>query len=42
MPIPKKFRAFEIEGRRVRTDVKLRRGDGEELAAGAVLTVSQC
>lgn len=39
MPIPQKFRAFEIEGRRVRTDVKLRRGDGEELAAGAVLTV---
>lgn len=39
MPISKKFRAFEIEGRRVRTDVRLRRGDGEELAAGAVLTI---
>ena len=39
MPIAKKYRAFELVGRRVRSDVALRRGTGEGIDAGGVLNV---
>ena len=39
MSIPKRLRAFEIEGRRVRTDRTLRRREGNALAAGSILKI---
>lgn len=39
MSIPKRLRAFEIEGRRIRTDRTLRRRDGNILAAGSILKI---
>lgn len=40
MPIPKRFKADDLRGRRVRTDKDIRVASGKCIAAGAVLTIT--